>query len=136
VKTHDLNNYWLLELEETQITRLMFDAAFILQLVDGERGTEVRIETPFVVFRGNVEYSCDPSHPPSLVPVLDFFLKTVQEIRVYKTGELRLNISPDIIIRVFPHDTYEAWNITSNHWLGATAMPGGSVAFWQLQTPH
>jgi hypothetical protein len=135
VEKHEFGDYWMLILKERQVTRIMIDAAFTIQMMDIDTGTEIRIGVPFVVHSGGTKYHCYPAQPDTLLPVLGIFLKEIERIKIYKSGVLELMIAPDIEVIVPPDDKYEAWDITSSTWPGVTVMPGGSVAFWEPQTP-
>jgi hypothetical protein len=87
-------------------------------------------ETGFTIEDGEHSDWVDPTDLATILPAIKLFNRRLESVLIYKNGMLRLHLEDGARLRVLPHESYEAWNLSGEGGLMMVCMPGGEVAVW------
>jgi hypothetical protein len=115
-----------LGLDGQTVIRACFDYGISLQT---DNGYEIRIESDYVVQSSGDRSGCgsqDPGH------ILAAALNEIISTAIVDSGTLNLTFSNGTVLRVEPHQMYEAWTVTGPRGMKVVSMPGGELAVWSM----
>lgn len=121
---------WVLPVGAGLVTQLRVDHAFTVVI---ESWIEVRIETAFSCGMAERLVQFEPSDPVALGPLLRLLGVTVTSAEIRKDGRLMLAFADGGVLRVAPHERYEAFTVTGSlppvrRGFSFVALPGGGLA--------
>ena len=96
-----------------RVTQLMIDlGSFRFQSWALDASAEVRCGVPFT-FRevGGRSLTIDPEHPEQLAPLLTLLGRSIDTLRVHRSGELAVAFGDGSVLFVSPHPRFEAWEV-------------------------
>lgn len=113
-----------------RITQLCVDIGSVrLQSWSLQASLEVRVSVPFLLGEaGMATRAIDPGEPEELAPLLTLVGRTLDALRVTRTGAMTILFSDGTEIEVASHDRYEAFEVQGGGALegvGYLARPGG-----------
>jgi hypothetical protein len=115
-----------LGLDGQTVIRACFDYGISLQT---DNSYEIRIESDYVVQSSGDRSGCgsqDPGH------ILAAALNEIISTATVDSGTLNLTFSNGTVLRVEPHEMYEAWTVTGPRGMKVVSMPGGELAVWSM----
>ncbi|MCQ3928877.1 MAG: hypothetical protein DPW16_00330 [Chloroflexi bacterium] len=133
--------YWELPIGDKEVTRLIIDYGFALEIAHPDYNLEIRLIEDFVLSENGQEAVLSIDNPLSLAPGLALLKRPIASIKMTKTGLLEILFSDQTQISVKPNNQHEAWHIVggpSLHHDGGPGlsglqiicMPGGALAIW------
>ena len=76
-------------------------------------------------------HEVDPEGDPrALGPLLEVARSTITAASTEDDGTLVVALGSSALLRVAPHDRYEAWTLTSRTGFMVVCVPGGELAIW------
>jgi len=127
------DNHWTLKLIDGRVARIQIDFRLGIDLSDSEVKdvATLYIETEFSVKNDDSIVQINPENTATLSPILKFFNKEVEQIRIAKTGQLVLYFRDGQSIEVPPNKRYEAWQLGVPPNILLVCSPGGSISVFQ-----
>ena len=120
---------WVLPIEGREVSQIRIDYTFELVIED----VRIRIACPFEITRGGTTARIEPEKVETLAPLLSLHKATVRSGIARKDGLLELEFEDDTLIKVGPHDRFEAWEAVSEYPpvsrdFKLIAVPGGGLS--------
>jgi hypothetical protein len=126
MKLQEFEDHYLIALGGAPIGRIQVDS----QLTFYAEDLQLVCETGFTIEDGERSDWVDPADTATFLPAVMLFNRRLDSALVYKNGMLRLTFEDGARLRVLPHASYEAWNLSGSGGLQLVCMPGGELAVW------
>ena len=113
--------------EDLEVTRLCINYSFLL-LMSGQDGDfSLTIHAPFRYRLGERVYEAEAEKIESIAPVLEILHKRVNQLVVWRNGDLAVEFSDQSEIAVTKDWQYESWETTAE---------GALLSLGMLCSPH
>lgn len=121
---------WRVPVPDALVVRCIVDYAFTIDMQSQNATLSVRIGTDFTLQVGETAKVLSVHDTLSLGEALIMFNKRLLHLTANKNGDLELDFSDQIKIKVKPDQQSEAWDLTFSNGAKIVCVPGGKLAIW------
>jgi hypothetical protein len=104
---------WEIVLDDATLSLVSIDFRTSLTILEGDRSLSVVLESPYEIATEKERVRCDPELVETLVPMLRLLRRSVEGIRIGRSGRLHVAFDQATLLQAGFDERYEAWQVVA-----------------------